>query len=246
MKSEEKTERTYKTLRKYDPGSPDWNLMLSFEWALQLDCLQQIVMPDGRVSVDGWQTFRSFLGDFVSDADTAAIMKMDARATRTLIDSLHKEMQDIAGGPVAVKKLARLREWETSNASRIKQNALARILSARFSRAYELTVRAEAERRGTMLTLAIHAHHAKHGRWPKSLKKIDKRLGLKGLKKLRKDPFSGKSFKYMVKDGEPLLYSIGVDGKDDGGRHEPDEWGGIKGGGDFVFWPPPPRSSQRP
>lgn len=238
-----KIRKTFRTLRKYDPGPPDWNLMLSFEWAVQLDGLQQIVMPDGRVSVDGWQTFRRFLGGLVSDADTAAIMKMDARATRTLIDSLNKELQNIVSGPVDVKKRDQMREWETSNASRIRENVLVRKLFPGLSRAYELTLRVESERRGTMLTLAINAHHTKHGEWPKSLKGIDKKLGLKGLKKLRRDPFSGKSFKYRLKDGKPLLYTIGADGVDDGGRHEPDEWGGGEGGGDFVFWP---RLARRP
>ena len=67
------------------------------------------------------------------------------------------------------------------------------------------------------------------------------------MKGLLIDPYSGKQFIYLVKDGQPLLYSIAADGNDDGGRHDA-HWGEGSNGGDFVFWPyqePPNARSRR-
>jgi hypothetical protein len=39
-----------------------------------------------------------------------------------------------------------------------------------------------------------------------------------GLKAVPIDPFSGQPMKFVVRDGRPIVYSVGVDGKDDGGN----------------------------
>ena len=101
----------------------------------------------------------------------------------------------------------------------------------------DLALRERTRLRGTRVVLALHAHYAKHGKWPKSLKAIDKKLGLKGLRKIVVDPYSDKPFIYKLKDGKPLLYSVGVDGKDDGGVHHAKFGDGATGPADFVFWP---------
>jgi hypothetical protein len=38
-----------------------------------------------------------------------------------------------------------------------------------------------------------------------------------GLKAIPIDPFSGQPMKFVVRDGRPIVYSVGKDGKDDGG-----------------------------
>ena len=38
-----------------------------------------------------------------------------------------------------------------------------------------------------------------------------------GLKAVPIDPFSGQPMKFVVRDGRPVVYSVGKDGKDDGG-----------------------------
>jgi hypothetical protein len=82
-----------------------------------------------------------------------------------------------------------------------------------------------------LLALAVNAYQAKHGTWPTGLDELE----VKGLDELRKDPFSDKDFVYQLKGGKPLLYCVGADGKDDGGRHDW-KWG-ESGDGDYVFWP---------
>ncbi|MBU0641230.1 MAG: hypothetical protein KKB50_20420 [Planctomycetes bacterium] len=93
-----------------------------------------------------------------------------------------------------------------------------------------------ARRAGARVVLRMHAFKAEHGRWPSDLKEATQGEA----PSIRKDPFSGMDLVYCLKGGEPLLYSVGFDGKDDGGKQPPDgkHWGET---GDAVFWPPQQR-----
>ena len=78
--------------------------------------------------------------------------------------------------------------------------------------------------------LAINAHKAKHGHWPNSLA-----AAMPGvLAAYKEDPFSGKDLVYRPDEGKPVLYSVGLDGKDDGGKLTPKSWSET---GDEVFLP---------
>lgn len=90
----------------------------------------------------------------------------------------------------------------------------------------------QAAWRGTQVMVALELHRAEHGAYP------DRLADLKALpQQTAEDPFSGKPFIYKHKGPGYLLYSVGVDGKDDGGRHSDrlDE-----AGTDDVVWPRPP------
>jgi hypothetical protein len=66
-----------------------------------------------------------------------------------------------------------------------------------------------------LVTLALHAFQVEHGRYPASLTELAPAY----LKKLPDDPFAAQgTFKYLVKGTSYVLYSVGPDGKDDGGR----------------------------
>ena len=108
---------------------------------------------------------------------------------------------------------------------------------------YEPFVRARANRRGTLLMLAVHAFEHKNGKWTDSLDALDAAMKLKGFGEAMIDPYSDKPFVYKLKDGKPVLYSVGVNGVDDGGVRR-NELGGRFGDVDLVFWPyerPEPR-----
>ena len=82
---------------------------------------------------------------------------------------------------------------------------------------------------GMLLTgLALRAYYIEHGSYPASLSNLTPNY----LKKLPDDPFAAKGpFCYHRKGNSYILYSIGPDGKDDGGqkipRQFPDEKGDI-------------------
>ncbi len=64
------------------------------------------------------------------------------------------------------------------------------------------------------LDLALRAFHGKVGRWPEHLDELAPEI----LTSIPKDPFGGEPFVYRPQGDGYLLYSVGVDGKDDGGR----------------------------
>lgn len=102
---------------------------------------------------------------------------------------------------------------------------------------YTLAMQLEARQRGMMVTLAIHVFREEHGRWPDTLDACGSEI-----EDVRVDPFSGKDFVYELRDGTPWLYSVGCDGKDDGGKHDP-RWARRNPGHDYVFWPVPQSDS---
>ena len=88
-----------------------------------------------------------------------------------------------------------------------------------------------------MIALALVIHRDAHGAYPASLAELAPSI----LPTVPTDPIApdGK-FRYALRDGAPLLYSVGPDGDDDGGAafdfeiqayREPTEQSG-----DTVFW----------
>ncbi len=119
--------------------------------------------------------------------------------------------------------------------ARVGGASLQAILLPSLGRAVELHYRAAATRSGTRLLLCLHAFKQTNGRWPNDLKEA-----LSGESAaILKDPFSGKDFVYKLVDGQPLLYSVGHDGKDDGGKRAADgKQFNESEPCDAVFWPP--------
>ncbi|MEX0678584.1 MAG: hypothetical protein WD063_15995 [Pirellulales bacterium] len=117
-----------------------------------------------------------------------------------------------------------------------------------FSNA-ELSVQ---RRDATEVAIALVLWHRKHGAWPQTLAELVPEL----LPAVGPDRFDGQPLRYVIRDGHPLVYSIGQDRDDDGGT----AWGtpymnydrmseaslmrlrnrGISPEGDWVLWPPPP------
>ena len=100
------------------------------------------------------------------------------------------------------------------------------------------------QRNGTALLIALARHRATHGQYPATLDDLDPAI----LSPLPEDPYApDKRFVYRVLDATAerpidaiLLYSIGADGRDDGGQHNPKSKPLVLGGsGDFVFTRPP-------
>jgi len=88
--------------------------------------------------------------------------------------------------------------------------------------------RAIAQRRATHLIVHLLLHKERLGSYPDRLG----RLEAAGLESLRRDPFSGRDFVYRLHGDGFILYSLGDNLTDEGGRHDP-EWAS----GDHVFWP---------
>jgi len=85
-------------------------------------------------------------------------------------------------------------------------------------------------RDATLALIALELFRRRHGRWPEHLQELVPAF----LPALPLDQFDGQPLRYRLVDGKPLLYSIGGDRDDDGGRRYTDR----KRGGDWILREP--------
>ncbi len=234
--SESQAARAYKTARKVDRDAIDWPVLVRVEWATALSSLQ-LVCRNGKPTIEGWKRYWLLLGEEgdIPRSSLTLLMQTNPKKTAEQLDEFFMEYARIVEGPLRWQRADELSKAIPEFLPDDTEHSTARLFKVDLTRAYELSVRTESERRGTMLTLAICAHHRRHGAWPKTLSDIDPNLGLKGLKTYRIDPFTGKPFVYRLRKEGPILYSVGADGKDDRGKHD-SKFGEHGTGGDFVFW----------
>ncbi len=233
--------QSYDDLFKANPGSPQWDALVTTEWAAVLSFVQHACPkgePDPERLEKAWAATGK--GRPPTPEELEVISAADPLNAPDLLDGYYQELRSKGLGSLRWGKAAQIKEITQEFRENTGVNIVIWLYFSDLTRTYELLVRTESEYRGTMLALAIHAHHAKHGEWPADLGKIDPKLGLKNLKAYRIDPMTGKRFIYHVKHGKPWLYSAGADGDDDGGAHHP-KFGEHGAGGDYVFWPRPSR-----
>jgi hypothetical protein len=112
-----------------------------------------------------------------------------------------------------------------------------RMIIPNFTRAGDTAVHTETERQMTLAAIASKRYQLRHGQLPPSLDALVPEF----LPTLPYDYMSAKPLGYRLKpDGTYLLYSVGEDGKDDGGDPSPAPGPppGLWGGRDAV-WPSP-------
>lgn len=80
-------------------------------------------------------------------------------------------------------------------------------------------------------TISVLRYKTDTGKVPQNLNEL---ITAGYLKALPMDPYSDKSLAYKPRGNSFILYSVGADFDDDGGKHD-DKWGADDG--DYVFWP---------
>jgi hypothetical protein len=93
------------------------------------------------------------------------------------------------------------------------------IMSPALSKAFGSFVAIEQERRGVLAALAIHRFRVAHARYPQTLEELVPDY----LNDVPIDLQSGQPLRFVHRDGQPYVYSIGSDRDDDGGRVVSDE-----------------------
>jgi hypothetical protein len=86
--------------------------------------------------------------------------------------------------------------------------------------------------------LGIELYKQKMGRYPATLEDVGKAIGWK----VGEDPFSGKALVYKMEGTTYLLYSIGLDMKDDGGKPT---WDDLQATGEAKGKRPPAAEAER-
>jgi hypothetical protein len=82
---------------------------------------------------------------------------------------------------------------------------------------------------GTRCLIAVKRYELAHGKPPENLTEAVKKAG---MKEVPIDLFSGKEMKFTVVNGQPEVYSVGLDRKDDGGLVD---WRTGKDPSDYIF-----------
>ena len=96
-----------------------------------------------------------------------------------------------------------------------------------------LLVQADAHHRLTSVAVAVAGYLAKHRALPADLESLIPKF----LDQIPIDPFDGKPLKTVSEPGSLIVYSVGIDAEDDGGREEEaDDYVHDRGeNGDITF-----------
>jgi hypothetical protein len=94
-------------------------------------------------------------------------------------------------------------------------------------------------RDGVAVAIALELYRREHGRYPDNLNALSPQL-----REVPVDRITGEPIRYRVVDGRPVLYSVGGDRKDDGGRatnppQQAASWTDQKSAadGDWILYP---------
>lgn len=118
-------------------------------------------------------------------------------------------------------------------------NVLSRLMSPATVKVSEASMRSQAYLRCSITAIAAERYRLRHDAWPKTLDELIKE-GL--LAKVPTDPYDGKPLRYLRMPSGVVIYSVGMDRTDNGGKLFRN--GGSFDGTDFGFelWDPKMRS----
>jgi len=116
-----------------------------------------------------------------------------------------------------------------------------RLLAPAHEKILRRKTASESEVDGVLIGLALEAYHRKHNKWPASLAELSPQY----LPQLPVDLITGQPLVYKVVDDRPVVYSVGFDADDDGGKAMPAATGVVTPwdtapesdvDGDWVIW----------
>ena len=221
-------EMLLKELRKLDRRPRSMRVALQGERATQYDIVQRCAVDeDGDGRIEAMRIPHA-------DDGVAEVQTFHIPFTRPLeITELVRYFDDYLN---SIRDAEELRYPDALSLERKSEATITRMGKAAWSlrslwRFDKFRRGRDAQRHAARIILRMHAWRASNGGWPNTLKEAMS----EELPTLRWDPFSDGELVYRIKEGQPLLYSVGANGQDDQGRHHEDDWLGEKG--DIVFWP---------
>jgi len=172
--------------------------------------------------------------NFLFDRLADALRKPDRARREAAVDRFEADLKAILkqrqAGPLAG-------ETNAEAAGRGLAEVVVRMSIVPHRRIQAAGDRAEQSGRNLEVALALAVYQRENGRYPKELAE----LAPKYLAKVPDDVFTGKPLVYRPDEKGFLLYSLGPDGKDDGGRAQADD---PKGDDIAVHIPIPPPSKK--
>jgi hypothetical protein len=107
----------------------------------------------------------------------------------------------------------RIDDWKRSRVQSIRYLPL-NVLMPALGKTQITSEKAIMQRDALLAAIALEIHHRRHGQWPRSLEELVPDL----LPAVPPDRFDGQPLRYRLIEGAPVLYSVGTDRDDDGGR----------------------------
>jgi len=158
----------------------------------------------------------------------------DRREVVATIDGYFSQVEEFLGKtPYQLKEGGDLHKWDEIGS----ESMMLKILGPAHGKVGQLSWRLKTGRASLLTTIAVLHYEKENAEYPANLQELVK----KGyLKELPMDPYSDKPLVYKKTDDGFLLYSVGMNLKDDGGQIARDDEGKIKryaDEGDWVFWP---------
>jgi hypothetical protein len=163
--------------------------------------------------------------------------KLDSGPCRDLISAL--EDLDAGREPLATiidRETAWFRRtsgWKTRMLFTFAPGTVAKMRRTADASAEAAYLRGEVRLRLLLADLAIRRFRLEHGKDPETLAELVPKI----LHTVPIDPFSGKPLIYRPRPEGYLLYSVGFDRVDDGGRHFPERTFHEKAKGDYLVDP---------
>ncbi|MHC4284367.1 MAG: hypothetical protein ACYSWZ_15550, partial [Planctomycetota bacterium] len=130
-------------------------------------------------------------------------------------------------------------DYETETMKIVGDNVLLSILTPALYRAAEIGHRHRTNVEATISILALQRYKADKASFPDDLQQL---ITAGYLRQLPIDVFSGKPLVYRKTDESFILYSVGENFEDDGGKPDPTRKGRPRlwdDDGDSIFWPVP-------
>lgn len=182
---------------------------------------------------NGWNAFAA--GALSAASSRRAATDEYERLVALLESQLSMPLRDVdfEQGPIAQVK-RRLKEIEASPALTARYFPLTILLPGESAGYVE---RVLGEREGVVIGIALELYRRDHHRYPESLASLTPTL----LPKLYDDRIAGGPVRYRLIDGAPVLYSVGVDRDDDGGRAAINPRGGAPDRRFAARWQQPAR-----
>lgn len=169
--------------------------------------LQTFADPDGLKKQFAHLRFTPFL-----DADQVLYLQVMAELIAAAEETGSARLTAVAGSDALIKA----QSGATGAQMRYPMTFL---LTPSLQPFAESVSRHEAVRDATRLAIAVERFRRKQGRLPDTLDELVPRF----VSALLDDPFSGKSLQYHTSTTDYLVYSVGVNGVDDGGSDQPPE-----------------------
>jgi hypothetical protein len=209
-----------------------FSLRLHKERPVFYDLVQRIYTDDGQG--DGRPTLRGYrlMHDLLTSPDQfvqrppsmlaipALSLTLPSRAEMVdayelLMDILEADASRPLWEMDASRAAARLSEWRESPIQRGRYLLITELLPAHDLELVWLNPDINLSSRDALLVgIALELYHRRHGAWPPSLDVLVPGL----LPSVPPDRFDGRPLRYALINGNPVVYSVGTDRDDDGGR----------------------------